>query len=179
LTYLVLTVIAAALSLLGMAFVGATATRAARIAAAGVLTALHAMAVVARLFEGDVDTDHRPLLVLYSAVLAICGGSLATTAVFDIVDRADMRAAADVLRGGIWIGALERLAVFGSLVAGLPEGLAVVLAVKALGRYPELRIDAARTTDKSGVGERFIIGTMISLLWAAAAAYVGLGAGQP
>jgi hypothetical protein len=71
------------------------------------------------------------------------------------------------------------LAVFGSLVAGLPEGIAVVLAVKALGRYPELRIDAARTTDRSGVGERFIIGTMISLLWAAAAAYLGLGAGPP
>jgi hypothetical protein len=62
-------------------------------------------------------------------------------------------------------------------VAGLPEGLAVVLAVKALGRYPELRIDAARSTDKSGVGERFIIGTMVSLLWAAGAAYVALAAG--
>jgi hypothetical protein len=176
-TYFVLTVVAAALSLLALAFVGASATRTLRTVAAGVVVTLLLTAVVARLFEGSVDPDHRPLLILNSAVLAVCGGSLATTAVFDHVDRADMRTAADILRGGIWIGALERLAVFGSLVAGMPEGIAVVLAVKALGRYPELRIDADRTVDKSGVGERFIIGTMISLLWAAAAAYVGLGAG--
>lgn len=176
-TYFVLATVGAALSLLSFAFIGVSASRQARTIAAGVVTSLLLTAVLARLFEGSLDVEQRPLLILYSAVLAVCGGSLAATAVFDHVDRADMRAAADILRGGIWIGALERLAVFGSLVAGLPEGVAVVLAVKALGRYPELRIDAARSVDKSGVGERFIIGTMVSLLWAAAAAYVGLGAG--
>lgn len=176
-TYVVLMAVGAPLSLLGMAFVGTSATRTARTVSAVVVSVLLLTAAVARLFEAAADADQRPLLILFSAVVAVCGGSLATTAVFDHVDRADMRAAADILRGGIWIGALERLAVFGSLVAGMPEGLAVVLAVKALGRYPELRIDAARTTDKSGVGERFIIGTMVSLLWAAGAAYVALAAG--
>jgi hypothetical protein len=175
-TFLVLTVVGAALSLLAMAFVGVSAPRAIRTVSAGVLGALLLTAVVARLFEDPVAEEHRPLLLLFSAVLAVCGGSLATTAVFDHVDGGvGMRAAGQILRGGIWIGALERLAVFASLVAGLPEGVAVVLAVKALGRYPELKIDGARTFDKSGVGERFIIGTMISLLWAAAAAFVALG----
>jgi hypothetical protein len=176
-TYLVLVVVAAAVSLVGMAFVGASASRGLRLVVACVLAVLLFTAVVARLFEGSLDADQRPLLVLYSAVLAVCGGSLATTAVFDHVDGPGMRAAADILRGGVWIGARERLAVFSSLVAGIPEGVAIVLAIKALGRYPELKIDDTRSAHKSSVGERFIIGTMISLLWAAAAAYVGLGAG--
>jgi hypothetical protein len=58
------------------------------------------------------------------------------------------------------VGVLERAAVAGTLLAGWPEGLAVVLAVKGLGRYAELKAPAA--------AERFIIGTLASLLWAAA-----------
>ncbi len=69
------------------------------------------------------------------------------------------------LRGGKWIGVLERLAVAGTLVAGYPAGVAVVLAVKALGRYPELQ---------AGNAERFIIGTFVSLLWALGAVGVPL-----
>jgi hypothetical protein len=63
-----------------------------------------------------------------------------------------------LLNGGAWIGALERLAVTTALLAGRPEGVVVVVAVKGLGRYPELRAPAA--------AERFIIGTLTSLLWA-------------
>ena len=74
-------------------------------------------------------------------------------------------AAAQELRGGSADGVLERLAVAGSLLAGASEGLALVVAVKALGRYPELRT--------AGASERFIIGTLASLLWAAAATGTG------
>ncbi len=69
-----------------------------------------------------------------------------------------VQAASNVLRGGAWIGVLERVAVFAAVVAGWPEGLAVALAVKGLGRYPELRTP--------GAAERFIIGTFVSVLWA-------------
>lgn len=69
-----------------------------------------------------------------------------------------------LLRGGTWIGLLERLAVTGSILLGHPEGVAVVVAVKGLGRYPEL----VRNPD---VSERFVIGSLASLVWAA-----GLGA---
>jgi len=65
-----------------------------------------------------------------------------------------------VLRGGAWIGVLERLAVSSALLMGWPEGLAIILAVKALGRYSEL--------GKSGAAERFILGTFASQLWACA-----------
>lgn len=68
------------------------------------------------------------------------------------------------LRGGTWIGVLERLAVTGAVLLGHPEGIAVVVAVKGLGRYPEL----ARNPE---VAERFVIGSLASLVWS-----VGLGA---
>jgi hypothetical protein len=63
-----------------------------------------------------------------------------------------------LLRGGTTIGYLERLAVVVSIVAGFPEALAVVVAVKGIGRFSELASAEAR--------ERFIIGTLASLLWA-------------
>ncbi|MBX9245871.1 hypothetical protein ICW40_13770 [Actinotalea ferrariae] len=63
------------------------------------------------------------------------------------------------LRGGTWIGILERLAITGSLVAGYPAGIAFVIAVKGLGRYPEIR-------EHPSTSERFVIGTFASMLWA-------------
>ncbi len=51
----------------------------------------------------------------------------------------DLESPASVLRGGAWIGYLERGAVAATLLASFPEGLALVLAVKGVGRYPELR----------------------------------------
>ena len=72
----------------------------------------------------------------------------------------------DILRGGAWIGVLERAAVAVSLLAGSAEGLVVVAAVKGLGRYAELRAPAA--------AERFILGTLASALWAAACVGVAL-----
>ncbi|WP_024288205.1 hypothetical protein [Cellulomonas sp. KRMCY2] len=63
------------------------------------------------------------------------------------------------LRGGLWIGILERLAITGALLTGYPAGIAFVIAVKGLGRYPELR-------ENPGASERFVIGTLTSMLWA-------------
>jgi F0F1-type ATP synthase membrane subunit c/vacuolar-type H+-ATPase subunit K len=73
-----------------------------------------------------------------------------------------IRAASAQLRGGHWIGLLERLAIFATILAGFAEGIAVVLAIKGLARYPDLK---ATTT---GAAERFIIGTFTSVLFAAA-----------
>lgn len=66
------------------------------------------------------------------------------------------------LPGGRWVGMLERLAVYACIVAGFPAGIAMVLAVKGLGRYAEL----ATSEPESRKGELFIIGTFASLLWA-------------
>ncbi|MBG6180625.1 hypothetical protein [Arthrobacter sp. CAN_A1] len=68
-----------------------------------------------------------------------------------------------VLRGGLVIGVLERLAVAGAILANEPVAIAYVVAIKGLGRYAELK-------DTPAVAERFIIGTLTSMLWAAAVA---------
>lgn len=78
------------------------------------------------------------------------------------------------LPGGRWIGILERIAVYVSIVAGFPPGIAVALAVKGLGRYPELRAEK-EGREAARVGELFIIGTFVSVLWAAAWAGVAVG----
>lgn len=69
------------------------------------------------------------------------------------------------LRGGRVIGYLERLVVVAALGLNWPEAIAIVLAVKGLGRYPELR--------EPGAAEQFIIGTLASVVWAAAVAGAG------
>ena len=63
----------------------------------------------------------------------------------------------EVMRGGGMIGVLERIAVVGAVAAGRPEALAIVVAIKGLGRFSELETARAR--------ERFIIGTLVSLIW--------------
>ena len=75
---------------------------------------------------------------------------------------------ARLLRGGSLIGVFERVAVVATLLLGWPEGLAVLLALKGLGRFPELRAAA----HSQAASERFILGTLVSGLVAAACAGV-------
>lgn len=72
-----------------------------------------------------------------------------------------------ILRGGAWLGVLERLAITGSLLAGYPYGIAIVVAIKGLGRYAELR-------DQPVASERFVVGTLASLIWSVATGLLGL-----
>jgi hypothetical protein len=136
---------------------------------AGALVLLLAAAATLALAELHSDDSDNVGLVL-AGVLAVIGGGVVTSSVFGLVDGMaaehdnSVRKAGEVLRGGAWIGALERLAVFVTVLAGWPEGLAVTLALKGLGRYPELR------TETPGAAERFIIGTFTSVLWAVACA---------
>jgi hypothetical protein len=160
--YLVLTGLAA-----GVAVLGLVVRRASRAGAAVAAVLLAVALVVAWVEVSDPGhgTGHRWLTVV-AGLLAVTGGGQVTTLVFSFIDGGErVRQAGQVLRGGAWIGALERLAVFATLVVGWGPGLAIVLAVKGLGRYPELRSD-----EDTGVAERFIIGTFTSVLWAAACA---------
>jgi len=78
--------------------------------------------------------------------------------------------AQDLLRGGLWIGLLERLAVSGCILLGYPAGIAVVVAIKGLGRFSTLQ-----GAPVGGVSERFLVGTLASYLWAALVALAALG----
>lgn len=99
-------------------------------------------------------------------------GSLARDGAAPSTSSDDEPGAADpgsrLLRGGTLIGVFERVAVTVTLLVGWPEGLAVLLALKGLGRFPELRAAA----EHEGASERFILGTLVSALTAAACAGV-------
>jgi hypothetical protein len=120
------------------------------------------------------------IIALLGTALAAAGGSPVTRRVLEVATHgrvpegdnggillrpaavagivAEDAPAREVLRGGTTIGYLERLGVAIAIIVGFPEALAVVVAVKGIGRFSELAAAEAR--------ERFIIGTLASLLWA-------------
>jgi hypothetical protein len=100
--------------------------------------------ILGRAAKGDVDSGtHGGILVPAETA----SGAKSTTKTHE------------VLRGGTWIGYLERVAVIGAIVVGHFEIIAAVIAIKGLGRFSELDAPEAR--------ERFIIGTLVSMTWAA------------
>jgi hypothetical protein len=120
---------------------------------------------------GDASAPIVETAAVGAVLAAVAGGGPVATAVLRAADPAAVGVTGGpqdptILRGGAWIGVLERAAVAATLLAGSPEGLAVVLAVKGLGRYAELRAPAA--------AERFILGTLASALWAAACVGVAI-----
>lgn len=84
-------------------------------------------------------------------------GSYGGILVKDSTSKAPQRSH-EVLRGGATIGYLERFALIGTVLVGQPAAVAIIVAIKGLGRFSELESSQAR--------ERFIIGTLASLAWA-------------
>lgn len=119
------------------------------------------------------------LLAMGFAVLGVVGGSPLTVLVLRrsapdaaepgehggilVNEKGGAKAATrEVLRGGTTIGFLERVAIVGAIAVGRVEVIAAVIAIKGLGRFSELDSAAAR--------ERFIIGTLVSMIWASVCA---------
>ncbi len=105
-------------------------------------------------------------LSMAMVALAVVSGGPLVTWVLTLTDQASTpstnASGSDILRGGATIGYLERIAVVGAVALGQAEIVVAVIAIKGLGRFTELDSSAAR--------ERFIIGTLVSLLWAGLAA---------
>jgi hypothetical protein len=70
-----------------------------------------------------------------------------------------------ILRGGAIIGVLERLGVCLAILTGQPVAIADIVAIQGLGRFAELK-------ETPVAAERFIIGTLTSMLWAAGTAAI-------
>ncbi|WBU38863.1 hypothetical protein [Homoserinibacter sp. YIM 151385] len=120
------------------------------------------------------------VLSLAFALLGIVAGSPAASLVLDWAERGEPaprgkhggimilakresgEARVEVLRGGAAVGYLERTAIVAAVVLGRLEIAAAVIAIKGLGRFSDLESAEAR--------ERFIIGTLASMLWAGACA---------
>lgn len=182
----------ATLVLLGLAAAAATPMVAATarrrgtdlvVLSAGLAAACLAVAALAASGVDGAAEWQRQVSHVLATVVAVSAGGVIVRAVFRLMRgeyaprrmQTDRSAATEgvtgadgepetVLRGGAWIGYLERAATTATLLAGFPEGIALVLAVKGLGRYAELK--------QSNAPEAFIIGTLTSLLWASGAAGV-------
>ncbi len=154
------------------------------------LALLAALPVIAGLvglaFRTEIPAPNNGVAVvggILLALLGIVGGSPITIAVLGFSNRgagstttvegdhggivvnegtAPETRRSEVLRGGTIIGYLERLALIAAIVLGHLEIVAVLIAVKGLGRFSEL--------DSPEIRERFIIGTLVSLVWAGACA---------
>lgn len=118
----------------------------------------------------------RAAVAVLGAAAATIGGNTFTRKALDIATGARVRETEDggilivatrgagseqartLMRGGTVIGYLERVALTVAIIVGFPEAIAAIIAVKGIGRFPELAEPEAR--------ERFIIGTVASLLWA-------------
>jgi hypothetical protein len=127
------------------------------------LVLLLAVAAALAWRAGRVGSGLATAGLLLAVAAAALGGGPVVTAVLRAADPdsgPERRRASDpeVLRGGAWIGVLERTAIAATVLAGWAEGLAVLIAVKGLGRFNELKAPVA--------AERFIIGTLASGLWA-------------
>lgn len=146
-----------------------------RLAVPSVLPVL--LVLVAGLF-GDLHAPHPAFVVVLGlgiALLGVIAGSPGVALLLGIATRGSTMLGAhggilvrdvnapppaqrEILRGGITIGYLERFALIGSVLAGQAAAVAVIVAIKGLGRFSELEDERAR--------ERFIIGTLASLTWA-------------
>ena len=168
--------ILAILATLGTAALAVVAVRLRRPLLALPATVPVAVGIVLAAAGARIDPGTRALPVLLAFALAAVGviaGSPLATAVLDRTARPEAagehggilvrREGAvngpprEIMRGGSVIGYLERAAVVGAIAIGHPEVLAAVIAVKGLGRFSELDTSEAR--------ERFIIGTLVSLIW--------------
>lgn len=132
----------------------------------------HLASEVSERERGQIPGAARPPGPTEDAAAVAAGADLGDTGPLGTPPSSDQQevltlveAAGARLRGGRAIGWLERLATYATLLAGFPAGIAAVVAVKGLARYPDLK-------GSDGTAERFILGTFASLLVAAAAAGV-------
>lgn len=129
----------------------------------------------------DIPTALDIIITVIAVAISVIGGGPAATVVLSLATKNSVTDGehggimvkdepGEVLRGGLTIGLLERLAATAAILAGQPGAIGVIVAIKGVGRFSEL--DAAETR------ERFIIGTLTSLGWACACgALVVLAAG--
>jgi len=171
-----LAIIAALVVVLALSLLSVRAPTTAVMATAGVLVAA-AVALVIVLPPSAAPVFGLPLTVLGFAAATV-GGNPFTRRALDIATGKRVRETEDggiliiaahdadpahartLMRGGTVIGYLERICAVVAIAVGFPEAIAAIIAVKGIGRFPELAESEAR--------ERFIIGTLASLLWAGA-----------
>lgn len=107
----------------------------------------------------------RALLVLAVMVAQVGTGNVVVRLV---LDAAGAHSQPGVLRGGRWLGPMERVFVVGLALAGQATAASVVIAAKGILRFPELQ-------DQRGPGQRIDVVTEYFLLGSFTSWLVALG----
>jgi hypothetical protein len=136
-------------------------------------TAQQLMATLGRSGLGDIPGDR----VLLVGALLLLQVSTANVLVRLLLDLVGVPASDNekTLRGGRVLGPMERLLILGMGIGGSLLGAAIVVAAKALLRFPELRVPRAGDPGYGGasdVTEYFLVGSFAS--WLIALGAVGL-----
>jgi hypothetical protein len=130
------------------------------------------------------STLSRFLVTLGAFIFLVASANRVVRLILTAADAA-IHTGEEALKGGRWLGALERLLVAGLVLAGEPTGAAVVIAAKGIIRIPEVARGIPASTppaatpvpDSRAVTEYFLIGTLSSLLIASALAAMALASG--
>jgi hypothetical protein len=117
-----------------------------------------------------------------SAILLVIGGLLVTVFVGSVfveetigrvkglpASSAEAEGTKGAPAGGKIIGVLERTLVYSAVLLGHPEAVALVVAVKSVVRYPDF-------AKERSFAEYFLIGSLLSLIFALAIGYLVSGA---
>ena len=117
--------------------------------------------------------DERALVVIALGLSLVATANSVVRLVLALDDvRVDV-SSADSVKGGRVIGPIERLVIFGSLIAGAATIAGFVVAAKSLLRFPELN-QKSRIHETT---EYVVIGSLASWAIALAAAVLGAGPG--
>lgn len=112
------------------------------------------------------------LALLLGCALVLCGTANAfVRLVLEAAETLPRARAEPPLRGGRVIGILERLLIFGFVIAGAPAAAALVASAKSVLRFPELN---RAGTEIHTVTEYFLVGSLTS--WLLALAFAVLAA---
>lgn len=125
---------------------------------------------------GNVANNERVYLTLCVYLGVIFGGGYFVQKVTGYfmhqIDQTIIPSKPGLPSAGKYIGWLERSLMITFMVTGYPEGIGLLLAAKALVRYPEIKSD-----EKGHFAEYFLIGTLTSVGIALIAGFILIGVG--
>jgi hypothetical protein len=137
------------------------------LATIGVCVALAFLTII--LLDPSALTALRMSLQTYSSTsLIIFGWLFATLIAGSVIERLvqpftkelaeimSKKNARSLTNAGRWIGLLERTLIYGSLCAGRPDGVVIVITIKSIARFPQFKMEA--------FAEYYLVGTLLSLL---------------
>lgn len=119
-----------------------------------------------------LDAENFVVFVVWLTTAVVLGGAIVERVLSMASTPTDGAGLQGLLNGGRVIGWLERACIFATVIAHEPSGIAVVIAVKSVARFPEFRAPSTGETKVTQAkAEAFIVGTLLSVALAVSAAY--------